>query len=143
MERDANHTKTSADPRPYLTSVDTIEALTGLDLLTDLGRPGRGRPREAGLHGALVGKFSPPLAMQVLQVHGSAVEQAYKKYRASIMAEVERSIARGEMPTGFSPDDMRQTFDSLISQVLSVARKTNQAPPSVARGLLDVVRARP
>lgn len=36
MEGDDSHSKASADVRPYLTSVDIIEAITGLDFLTVL-----------------------------------------------------------------------------------------------------------
>ncbi len=39
MEGDAGHSKSSGDVRPYLTNVDIIEAVTGLDFLTKLADP--------------------------------------------------------------------------------------------------------
>ena len=39
MEGDESHSRQSADVRPYLTSVDIVEALTGLDFLTDIPDP--------------------------------------------------------------------------------------------------------
>ena len=39
MNGDSNHGRQTADVRPYLTSVDIIEALTGLDFLTALPDP--------------------------------------------------------------------------------------------------------
>jgi len=39
MEGDANHAKRKTNLTPYLTSVDIIEALTGLDFLTELADP--------------------------------------------------------------------------------------------------------
>lgn len=75
MEGDDSHSKQTADVRPYLTSVDVVEALTGLDFLTALPDPLENH-LEQRLFTALWESSSPVLAERPPPEEGPRVQAA-------------------------------------------------------------------